>query len=175
MRHDLHSFKLMPCRLAAFLLIASCGPSERAEPHDPVPTHAEGAAPAKDPTDKPDAAPSHRSAPEQAAGPRQGSAIPAAFTGEWNQEPAACGTDLNDSRLRVEPGKLRFYESVAEVKSVTVHGPQAITVKAAFAGEVEVWTERFRMNLSPSGEELSVKGITRRRCPHGAGAAPASG
>jgi hypothetical protein len=90
--------------------------------------------------------------------------IPAAFRGEWNTDPAACGTGLSDSRLRVETRHLRFYESDAEVRSVTVHNSRAITVQASFSGEGQTWSDEARFVLSRSGNELTSGDLTRYRC-----------
>lgn len=74
--------------------------------------------------------------------------------GEWNQELQACGTGLNDTPLRVERRKVCFYESDADVTSATIQNPRAVMLEASFAGEGEVWTDRFEMVLSRSGDQL---------------------
>lgn len=92
--------------------------------------------------------------------------IPAAFLGEWNEDLGACGTAQNDTRLRVEPRLLRFYESDAEVRAVAVLTDRAIRVDAVFSGDGgEVWTRSMQMVLS-RGDNLSIDGVgARKRCP----------
>lgn len=92
-------------------------------------------------------------------------AIPAAFVGEWNEKLEDCGTGMNDSRLRIEPRRISFYESDAEVVRIELHGARAVTVEASLAGEGETWTDKFRLVLSRSGDDLTIAGTTRRRCP----------
>ncbi|QAY75224.1 hypothetical protein [Sphingosinicella sp. BN140058] len=91
--------------------------------------------------------------------------IPERFAGEWNVNLAHCGTDLNDSRVRIEPRRIRFYESVGEVTKVTARSADDVTVSARFAGEGETWTASHRMILSPSGADLTIDDVTRHRCP----------
>lgn len=95
----------------------------------------------------------------------ESTSIPTAFRGEWNLDVTACGTDLNDSRLRIEERRVRFYESDGEVTSVAVDNAHAITVNATYSGEGEVWKDSDRMVVSRSGNELSIDGVTRYRCP----------
>ena len=90
--------------------------------------------------------------------------IPARFRGEWNRVAADCGTGRNDSRLRVEPGRLRFYESSGEVLSVRGEG-RTIAVRARYTGEGETWEAERSLTLSADGATLSAEGMERTRCP----------
>jgi hypothetical protein len=90
--------------------------------------------------------------------------IPAAFIGEWNTDTGACGTDNNDSRLRISASHIRFYESDAEVQRVTVLNQRAIKVDASFAGEGQSWNDQVEFVLSRSGNDLSSGEIIRHRC-----------
>jgi hypothetical protein len=90
--------------------------------------------------------------------------IPTPFTGEWNTDLAACGTGLNDSRLRITASEMHFYESTGKVTKVKSEGPRVISVTASFAGEGERWTNTEKMTLSPSGAELTIDGFARQRC-----------
>lgn len=96
--------------------------------------------------------------------------IPPAYLGEWNMDRAACGTGLNDSRLVLEPTRVRFYESVGDVSRVRIVPGGALEVTARFRGEGETWTDADRFVLSADGERLtspapSGPGLVRRRCP----------
>lgn len=92
-------------------------------------------------------------------------AIPDEFLGEWNADLSDCGTGLNDSRLRIEPKRVRFYESDAAVQRVTVLGRRAIRVTASFVGEGQTWTDKIEFELSQAGDSLSSGDFTRYRCP----------
>jgi hypothetical protein len=95
--------------------------------------------------------------------------VPVLFRGEWNEDLSACGSDSNDSRLRIYARKLAFYESDGEVKRVIFHNIRAITVRASFAGEGQVWDADQTLVLSRSGNDLTItkegSSFTRHRCP----------
>jgi hypothetical protein len=93
------------------------------------------------------------------------SSIPNSFVGEWNEKVEDCGTGNNATRLRIEPKRVRFYESEAGVKRVTAHNRRAITVEGSFADHEQVWADSFKMVLSGSGKDLTMDGLTRHRCP----------
>lgn len=97
-------------------------------------------------------------------------AIPEPFTGEWNADLAACGTQDSDSRLRIAPAELTFYESGGTVGVVAAQGPSDVSVTAAMSGEGESWTAEYRFTLSPDGQTLTTSysgapPLDRRRCP----------
>ncbi|MDB5699207.1 MAG: hypothetical protein JWN69_2011 [Alphaproteobacteria bacterium] len=102
---------------------------------------------------------------EKGVPPAATTSIPAAFLGEWNADPKDCGTGLSDSRVQVEPRRVRFHESEAQVKRVTIHNPRSVTIEGPFQGEGEAWDGRLRMDLSASGEAMTIGDLTRRRCP----------
>lgn len=105
------------------------------------------------------ASPSASPAPAARAG-----TIPERFRGEWNRVPADCGTGGNDSRLRIEPTRLRFHESSGEVASVRGEG-RTITVRARYTGEGETWEADRSFTLSGDGKTLTSDGMARTRCP----------
>ena len=102
---------------------------------------------------------------ESGTTPSAAAAIPAAFLGEWNVSLEDCGTGLDLSRMRVEPQRVLFHESEAEARRVTVDGPRSITIEGPFQGEGESWEGRLRMDISASGEALTIGDLTRQRCP----------
>jgi hypothetical protein len=95
--------------------------------------------------------------------------IPANFRGEWNARLADCGTGRNDSRLIIDARTVRFYESRGEVTGVTRNGPRAITVDARYTGEGRTWNRSTTMRLSGDGDQLTIDGAARQRCPAGDG------
>lgn len=95
--------------------------------------------------------------------------IPAAFQGEWNSDPSACGSGLHDSRLVISETNLRFYESSGLVTAARSSRPEQLEVEVALSGEGEAWTERRTFRLSPDGATLvdvtNAQPLVRRRCP----------
>ena len=102
---------------------------------------------------------------ESATTPAGAGPIPAAFLGEWNASVGNCGTGLDESRVRVEPQRILFHESEAVAERVTIHDPRSITIEGPFQGEGESWNGRLRLDLSVSGQALTIGELTRRRCP----------
>lgn len=144
--------------LALPLALAACSEEPAAPPdaNDSVerPATPEPEAPAPTPVASPSASP--------AATPA--AMIPGRFRGEWNRVAADCGTGRNDSRLRIEPGRVRFYESSGEVVSVREEG-RTVTVRARFTGEGETWEADRSFTLSADGDTLISDGMKRTRCP----------
>jgi hypothetical protein len=113
-------------------------------------------------------APTNAAAPSSY--PRALAAVPAPFRGAWNRSLADCGTDNNDSAMKVSARTLAFSESAGAVQSVTQTGPREITVKVELKGEGERWTNVVRLELSPDGQALidespDAARFARRRCP----------
>lgn len=91
--------------------------------------------------------------------------VPEAFHGEWNGELSACGTGLSETRLRIGGDRLRFYESVGDVRRVEVESGRVIDVTAEYRGEGETWQNESRLSLSADGGTLTVDaGPVRYRC-----------
>jgi len=96
--------------------------------------------------------------------------IPSQFHGEWNADPDACGTSFNDSRLRIEPDRLLFWESVGRVISVVERGSREATLTLSMSGEGQEWTQATRFWLSADEDTLYMevpgyKPFARFRCP----------
>ena len=95
--------------------------------------------------------------------------IPSAFRGQWNTRVQDCGTGLNDSRLKIDARRIRFYESDGEVRRVILHNSRAITVTGSYSGEGQVWDRTDQLVLSRSGRDLTITSegsdFTRHRCP----------
>jgi len=101
---------------------------------------------------------------ELRAAQKTSTTIPVQFQGEWNDKPAACGTDLSDSRLRIYSDRLQFYESSAYVKSLEIINPQTIKLKLSFTGEGSNWNDSRTLILSGSGQDLKVGDFWRIKC-----------
>lgn len=99
--------------------------------------------------------------------PTRSDTIPAGFHGTFDASAAACGK-AGDSSLAVSAKEMRFHESAAIVRRVTVEGPDSIRVAADFQGEGQKWSAEHQLRLSDSGNVLRVTGkgsdMVRVRC-----------
>lgn len=116
-----------------------------------------------------DGAAAPASAPASAAPASQAAVIPPRFRGEWNAKLADCGTGANESRMRIEAGRIRFYESSGKVRSVEEVGANEIVVTAEVTGEGQTAVTTRRLRLSPDGRTLQDvtegAGLKRHNCP----------
>ena len=105
---------------------------------------------------------------EPSAGPSK-PVVPAQFQGEWNSALADCGTDRNDSRLRIYPGSVQFYESKGPVKAIVPSGDRDMTVIVGLTGEGQSWDQPFKFELDKTRRTLtdvsSDSPFKRYRCP----------
>lgn len=110
-------------------------------------------------------------APSQAPAPGAVS-VPTAFQGEWQADPAHCGSALDDSRLRIGPDTMQYHESRGPVRAAVANGDElALIVELSGEGETWLKTEHFR--LSPDRNALSSldaggTAFVRHRCGSGA-------
>ena len=138
--------RLLPWLAAG--LIAGCGsPSTTQEAND----QADPAAPA----------------PPPSADGSPAAAIPAAFHGTFDRDREACAA-RSAYRLVVSADSLRFHESLGQVRSVAVDGPNTISVAADYQGEGDRWSATQRLSLSDDGGRLTIVGrgteTVRVRC-----------
>ena len=100
-------------------------------------------------------------------GPANGgvAVIPQPYRGEWNSDPAACGTGNSDSRLVVGEDSLRFHESSGPVQSARMDGNELVVV-VRLTGEGETRDATYRVRLSADGNTLTDagSGLARQRC-----------
>jgi len=133
--------------LMCFGLVVACGapvPEENSEAGDP-------SRPARAVTRKAETA----------------STIPRRFHGTYDRTLAECsGPSVH--RLVVDVDSLRFHESLAQVRDIEIEGPNAIAIFSDYQGEGESWSARQRLELSESGEKLTLIGdgteTVRVRC-----------
>lgn len=126
--------------------------------------------PSATPTKRPRPIPTPSESPQPLPSPSATLApgiIPTAFQGHWNLDAAQCGEGADESRLRVGPQRLRFYESVGEVRGLRVKSDREIVVQLAYSGEGDTWLQSNRMTLSPDGKKLTIDGFVRERCVNG--------
>jgi hypothetical protein len=99
-------------------------------------------------------------------------AIPARFQGEWNTKLEHCGTDRNDSRLRISADHLRFHESSGPVRAVVTQGEFDLALIAELSGEGETWLFYRHYRLSADHTHMTDvtdkdSALVRYRCPKG--------
>jgi hypothetical protein len=99
-------------------------------------------------------------------------AIPARFQGEWNTKLEHCGTDRNDSRLRISADHIQFHESGGPVRAIVTQGELDLAVIAEMSGEGETWL--FFRNFRLSADHAYMTDVTDKdfgivcyRCPKG--------
>ena len=106
--------------------------------------------------------------------------VPARFQGEWNVDLEHCGTGLNDSRLRINADRIRFYESGGPIRAVVTQGEFDLAIIAELSGEGQVWLSYKHFRLSSDHTYLldvtdPDSEMIRYRCPvaqnNGSGAA----
>lgn len=94
--------------------------------------------------------------------------IPDRFVGRWDADADACRSGGSDMALRVEPGALRFHESIATPTSVRVLDDDAVRVVADYEGEGETWTAERILRLDGADTLLigddAGEGVGRVRC-----------
>lgn len=90
------------------------------------------------------------------------------FVGHWDADAGACESGGSDMALRVEPGALRFHESIATPISVIAFGADAVRVAADYEGEGQAWTAEQILRLDGPdtlfvGDDAG-EGVSRVRC-----------
>ena len=96
--------------------------------------------------------------------------IPKQFQGEWNANLSDCKVGDSDSRLRIAPQSLSYYESSGAVRAVVTRGNNEIALIVELSGEGETWLATEHLKLSPDGnrlESIAQAGapFVRFRCP----------
>ncbi len=98
--------------------------------------------------------------------------IPAAFHGLWMAEPRHCRAKATDeSWLRIEAGRINFYESSGPVLAVVRRGTGEIGLISELSGEGSTWLHLVRLRLDAAGNRLALETLgvagetTRVRCP----------
>ena len=94
--------------------------------------------------------------------------IPEAWIGEWNSNLEDCGTGNNDSRLRIEPNRVLFYEGGGMVRGAFLHGPFEIVIVLDMSGEGQTWIAAHHLVMSANGQYIRTDGdepLVRYRCP----------
>jgi hypothetical protein len=104
-----------------------------------------------------------------ATGAERRETVPARFLGEWNSKLQQCGTDRNDSRLRLDADRIRFHESGGPIRAVVTQGELELALIVELSGEGETWLACNHFRLSADHEQLiDMTGdaeFVRYRCP----------
>lgn len=148
--------------IAALLAFTACDRSD--PPINQVAIDLNAATPAPPPPVAPQAPAANAVEPAAASA----TALPAAYHGVFDQTAAACSTDSSIYRLTVSGKELRFHESLADIRSVTPDGDNAVRVAANYTGEGMSWSNIQRVALSDGGKKLTITGegepVARVRC-----------
>lgn len=96
--------------------------------------------------------------------------VPARFQGAWSASPKPCGDETDDSRLVIEPARIRFYESGGAIAAVVTKGESDLALIAELSGEGETWLAYTHFRLSADGKTLTdvtdeSTPMARHRCP----------
>ena len=96
-------------------------------------------------------------------------AVPTRFRGEWNSSLKQCGTDLNDSRLRISANRVRFYESSGPIRAVVTEGEFGLAMISELTGEGQTWLSYHHFKLSANRAYMTDitndAKLVRYRCP----------
>ncbi len=65
----------------------------------------------------------------------------------------------DESWLRIEAGRLSFYESSGPVRAVVARGNAEIAVIVELSGEGSSWLEPLRLRLDSTGQRLEVESV----------------
>lgn len=94
------------------------------------------------------------------------------FLGEWNHQPAACGTGDSDTLMVIARDSVAFYESMGPITKITAHGPREITIESdpAVGEDSDArWSGSVRVRLSDDGRMLEqltdAEPVVLHRCP----------
>jgi hypothetical protein len=98
--------------------------------------------------------------------------IPAPFQGLWMAQLRQCQAGPTDeSWLRIEAGRISFYESSGPVLAVVARGSDEIAVITELSGEGSTWLHPLRLRLDGTGQRLELEttgvdgSVARVRCP----------
>lgn len=88
--------------------------------------------------------------------PQRITTIPPKYHGTWTWNASGVHPSGGELPWTVRARSVQAHESGSEVQSVTVHGPNDITVIQSRSAEGEEFTSTSRMQISPDGRRLAV-------------------
>ena len=94
--------------------------------------------------------------------------LPAAFTGRWAPDVAACTEPASIEGITIAADAIHFHESVGTPRAVHPEGEDIATVVFAYVGEGEQWEAEQRLRLRDA-DTLEITGpdglqLQRVRC-----------
>ena len=94
--------------------------------------------------------------------------LPAAFTGRWAPDAAACTDPASSEGITITADAIHFHESVGTPRAVHPEGEDVATVVFAYVGEGEQWEAQQRLRLRDA-DTLEITGpdglqLQRVRC-----------
>lgn len=85
---------------------------------------------------------------------------PALAQSLYDINPANCGSDTSDGRLRLTPDSFEFYESSCRVTDHKIVSQTASDLTFDCAGEGESWTRKLRAEVIDKGLRLTEDGVS---------------
>ena len=90
--------------------------------------------------------------------PRLSATVPSSFHGTWTHNPSGVHPPGGEEPWVLSAKSIQAHETYGEVRSVTIHGDNAITViQDVFAEGTEFSDEKY-FKLSPDSNRLDMKG-----------------
>lgn len=170
------TFPLFPASVLALALLSGCSPSP-----DQAPSNDEGALTTTIRDDNailPDdgnGASSANGGAMTADGPENTDRIPRALRGRWGLVPGDCreGTGDDKGLLVIGATRLRFYESVGNLRDIVEWAPGRLHATFAFTGEGQSWTREMTLDRGDDGtltrhdfgRDAEPGPMTYTRCP----------
>lgn len=111
-------------------------------------------------TEAPAPAAATASAPAPSASPATlPGEIPVAMRGRWGLVPADCTSTRGDAKglVTIDAKTLKFYESLATLKTVKAADDDDLTATFAFTGEGQTWTLDLALEVEDGGKTLIRK------------------
>ena len=83
--------------------------------------------------------------------------IPASFHGRWGINPGDCTDENGDAKgsIQISENELRFYESVATLRTVSESETGTIRATYDFVGEGQEWSRDIKLAISEDGTQLT--------------------
>ncbi|WP_141400675.1 hypothetical protein [Pseudoxanthomonas wuyuanensis] len=82
-------------------------------------------------------------------------AVPEQFLGDWGTSLTDCGTEADDTALRIGKRHISYHESSGPLQAVVVRGTKEVALVAELTSEGETWLNASTFMLSPDGSQLT--------------------
>lgn len=145
----------LPAALVALAALSACDSTA------PVPAPSGQATGSSDASSSPieTASPSPSPTPSSPATPPAGTNFPAAMQGRWGLTAADCTARPGDTRtlLTIGAKDIRFYESVATIRTVKESSATRLRATLAYEGEGMQWNRDALLEVRPAANQLVME------------------